>query len=466
MTPADQEAAELLRPATAPVIVAANKADNERPRARRRRVLRARLGGDLPDLGVARPGHRRPARRDRLGAAARDAGASSPERPARTRPTTWARDVAAGRLEPFVVGEEEADEDGRRRRGGRRDRPSRRPLGRRDRRRRRGRRARRDRLRRPAERRQVVAPQRAPRRGPGDRLARCPARPATRSTRRWSGAGARSSSSTPPGSGGAARSPAVRPRSAISTLRVAEGDRPRRRRGPRHRRRRGPDRPGRPRRGLRHRGGRGPRRRGQQVGPRRGQDRPDLRPVRRVDPERGAVPRLRPGRLDQREDRPARRARCWSSRSTSGASAASASPTGELNRVLRAATERQQPPVVKGRRPKIFYGTQAADRAADVRVLRERRVGSVHFSYRRYLENRLRDDVRLPRHADQADLPRPRLGQAAPPAPPGEVPRRRRVAGPRRRRAPNEALRSHVATDGLTRDHPSSSMLAMVPSRE
>src|SRR4051794_19891177 len=34
--------------------------------------------------------------------------------------------------------------------------------------------------------------------------------------------------------------------------------------------------------------------------------------------------------------------------------------TAELNRVLRAATERQGPPMVKGRRPKIFYGTQAA----------------------------------------------------------------------------------------------------------
>ena len=38
-----------------------------------------------------------------------------------------------------------------------------------------------------------------------------------------------------------------------------------------------------------------------------------------------AVPRLRPGRLDQREDRTSASARSWSSRSTSGASAASAS---------------------------------------------------------------------------------------------------------------------------------------------
>ena len=81
------------------------------------------------------------------------------------------------------------------------------------------------------------------------------------------------------------------------------------RRRARRRRRRGPDLAGRPRRGLRHRGGQGPRHRGQQVGPRRGEDRPDLRPVRRVDPQRRAVPRLRADRLDQRQDRPARRAR-------------------------------------------------------------------------------------------------------------------------------------------------------------
>jgi GTPase len=66
-------------------------------------------------------------------------------------------------------------------------------------------------------------------------------------------------------------------------------------------------------------------------------------------------------------------------------------PTGELNRVLRVATDRQQPPVVKGRRPKIFYGTQAAI-APPTFVFFANDAGSVHFSYRRYLENRLRDE--------------------------------------------------------------------------
>ena len=43
-----------------------------------------------------------------------------------------------------------------------------------------------------------------------------------------------------------------------------------------------------------------------------------------------------------------------------GASAAGAIPTGELNRVLMAATERTPPPPVRGTRPKLFYATQAA----------------------------------------------------------------------------------------------------------
>jgi GTP-binding protein len=63
--------------------------------------------------------------------------------------------------------------------------------------------------------------------------------------------------------------------------------------------------------------------------------------------------------------------------------------TGELNRVLRAATERQVPPVVKGRRPKIFYGTQAAV-APPTFVFFANDASSIHFSYRRYIENRLR----------------------------------------------------------------------------
>jgi GTP-binding protein len=64
--------------------------------------------------------------------------------------------------------------------------------------------------------------------------------------------------------------------------------------------------------------------------------------------------------------------------------------TGELNRILGDATARQEPPAVKGKRPKLFYATQVAV-APPTFVFFARDAGSVHFSYRRYLENRLRD---------------------------------------------------------------------------
>jgi len=63
--------------------------------------------------------------------------------------------------------------------------------------------------------------------------------------------------------------------------------------------------------------------------------------------------------------------------------------TGELNRVIGEATFRQTPPPVKGRRPKIFYATQAAV-APPTFVVFTSDAASVHFSYRRYLENQVR----------------------------------------------------------------------------
>ncbi|MDQ6795080.1 MAG: ribosome biogenesis GTPase Der [Chloroflexota bacterium] len=65
-------------------------------------------------------------------------------------------------------------------------------------------------------------------------------------------------------------------------------------------------------------------------------------------------------------------------------------PTGELNRLVSSATERNVPPMVKGKRPKIFYATQAAV-APPTFVFFANDSASVHFSYRRYLENRLRE---------------------------------------------------------------------------
>ncbi len=65
-------------------------------------------------------------------------------------------------------------------------------------------------------------------------------------------------------------------------------------------------------------------------------------------------------------------------------------PTGELNRMLQTATDRTPPPPVRGRRPKLFYATQAAI-APPTFVFFASDASAVHFSYRRYLENRLRE---------------------------------------------------------------------------
>ncbi len=65
-------------------------------------------------------------------------------------------------------------------------------------------------------------------------------------------------------------------------------------------------------------------------------------------------------------------------------------PTGELNRMLMAATDRTPPPLVRGKRPKLFYATQAAI-APPTFVFFASDASAVHSSYRRYLENRLRE---------------------------------------------------------------------------
>ena len=64
--------------------------------------------------------------------------------------------------------------------------------------------------------------------------------------------------------------------------------------------------------------------------------------------------------------------------------------TGELNRLVAQAVERTPPAVVHGRRAKIRYVTQAGV-APPTFVFFTNDPASIHFSYRRYLENRLRD---------------------------------------------------------------------------
>ena len=65
-------------------------------------------------------------------------------------------------------------------------------------------------------------------------------------------------------------------------------------------------------------------------------------------------------------------------------------PPNELNRVLRQAFQDHPPPTFKGRRLKLSYATQAGAEAPTV-VLFVNDTGLLHFSYRRYLENRIRD---------------------------------------------------------------------------
>ena len=65
-------------------------------------------------------------------------------------------------------------------------------------------------------------------------------------------------------------------------------------------------------------------------------------------------------------------------------------PPNELNRVLREAFQLHPPPSFKGKRLKLAYATQAAAETPTV-VLFVNDTGLLHFSYRRYLEKKIRD---------------------------------------------------------------------------
>jgi len=64
--------------------------------------------------------------------------------------------------------------------------------------------------------------------------------------------------------------------------------------------------------------------------------------------------------------------------------------TGELNQVLREAMSSRPPPSFKGKRLQLKFATQAASDAPTI-VLFVNDTSLLHFSYRRYLENRLRE---------------------------------------------------------------------------
>lgn len=65
-------------------------------------------------------------------------------------------------------------------------------------------------------------------------------------------------------------------------------------------------------------------------------------------------------------------------------------PTGKLNEILAMATSRVQPPTDKGRRLKIYYITQASTRPPTF-VCFVNRKDLFHYSYRRYIENQIRE---------------------------------------------------------------------------
>jgi GTP-binding protein len=69
-------------------------------------------------------------------------------------------------------------------------------------------------------------------------------------------------------------------------------------------------------------------------------------------------------------------------------------PTAQLNRILADAVARHQPTPVKGRRPRFYYATQAAIEPPTF-VLFASDADAVHFSYQRFLENRIRDAFRF-----------------------------------------------------------------------
>jgi GTP-binding protein len=68
--------------------------------------------------------------------------------------------------------------------------------------------------------------------------------------------------------------------------------------------------------------------------------------------------------------------------------------TGPLNRMLEAAVQEHPPPIFRGRRIKFFYATQIASRPPTV-ICFANHPEAVHFSYRRYLLNRIRRESGL-----------------------------------------------------------------------
>jgi GTP-binding protein len=68
--------------------------------------------------------------------------------------------------------------------------------------------------------------------------------------------------------------------------------------------------------------------------------------------------------------------------------------TGRLNKIIESAVEKNTPALHRGRRIKIFYTTQVSSRPPTI-VCFSNHPQAVHFSYQRYLVNRIRQETGL-----------------------------------------------------------------------
>ena len=69
-------------------------------------------------------------------------------------------------------------------------------------------------------------------------------------------------------------------------------------------------------------------------------------------------------------------------------------PTSVLNDIIEEAYNLNLPPTYKGKRLKIYYVTQEASKPPKF-VFYVNNKNLVHFSYYRYLENKLRENIEL-----------------------------------------------------------------------
>ena len=88
-------------------------------------------------------------------------------------------------------------------------------------------------------------------------------------------------------------------------------------------------------------------------------------------------------------------------------------PTGELNRLVMDAVREHPPSHVRNRLPKIFYASQVGV-APPTFVVFVNDPALVHFSYKRYLENRIRDAYGFLGTPIRLDPPPARVGGGRP----------------------------------------------------